>query len=176
MTCFDWHDQCEEWDALPWLERLKAERPDFRCTLFGIPGKGSNSFWESHPDWIEIGIHGWVHNDPHEVQDWSRDRTLRLLDEMVVRKHFSQGFCAPGWNYSDGVYQALLGEGLWIADHPKNNGRRPAGLRCHLLGSPESYHGHTHNVCGNGIEESWDEVVRLVSEADSFEFVSECVT
>ena len=177
---FDWDDFRDDVDsslAFALLCDLHAKRPDFRCTLFAIPGGGNWDFWQAigKIDWIELVPHGWDHPDPHECDYWSRERMLRVMDEPVVQAHFVRGFKAPGWQISDGCYEALLERGWWVADQPYNNGRRPAELRVHLLGSPGHWHGHIGNVCGNGIRETWDEVHRLVSEAESFEFMSEAV-
>lgn len=173
---FDWDDFCDDTDsslALALLYDLKDKRDDFKCTLFAIPGRCTPEMLSDLPGWIELAVHGWTHPDPHECQDWSRERTLEVLDHEIVQEFFVRGWKSPGWNVSDGTYQALLERGYWIADHPKNNDRRPDSLRVHLLGSPGHHHGHIGNVCGNGIQETWEQVVRLVGGAEGFEFMSE---
>src|SRR5215831_12388235 len=135
----DWHETNTCWDE---LYDLKALRHDFKLTLFAVPGLGSNAFWDKTPDWCELAVHGWLHPDPHECQDWTRERMLRLMDEPVVERYFVQGFKAPGWQISDGCYEALLERGWWVADQPYNDMRRPGGLRAHLLGGPSHWHGH----------------------------------
>jgi hypothetical protein len=142
--------------------------------LFAVPGLGSDEFWESVPDWCELAVHGWVHPDPYECAEWSYDRMMTLLDEPILW-WFTRGFKAPGWQISDGCYEALLERGWWVADQPYNDDRRPSGLRVHRLGDGDHWHGHIQNVCGNGLEETWDELVGRVREAESFELISEVV-
>ncbi len=177
----DLDDFCDD-DAsgfsLARLYDLKDLRPDFKATLFSIPGKGDDQFWRgvSIIDWLELVPHGWLHPHPHEAEEWSRERTLEVLDDPVVTEFMVCGWKSPGWNVSNGTYDALLERDAWIADHPKNNSRRPLGLRCHLLGSPDHHHGHVNGVgVDNGIRETWEKVQGLVREAESFEFMSEAV-
>ena len=167
----DFDDFHEANHRLDLLHRLKQERPDFRCTLFAIPGLGSDEFWASVPDWCELAVHGWLHPSPHECQDWTADRMRSLIAEKPAQ--FVDGFKAPGWQISDGCYEALLEAGWWLADQHYNDHRRPAGIRVHCEGDDDHWHGHIQNVCGNGLEERWDELVERIRCADSFEFVGE---
>lgn len=168
---FDWDDHHQGNDALPRLRQLRALRPDFRCTLFAVPGLGSPDFWANTPSWVELAVHGWEHPDPHECTDWT---AFRMWKAILNRPFpFVQGFKAPGWQISDGCYEALAGAQWWVADHPENDARRPEGIRAHVVGGPDHWHGHVQDVCGNGLAETWDHVVSLVVAAPSFELVSE---
>ena len=173
----DWDDFTSTNHRLDLLHQLKAVRPDFRCTVFAIPTGGTDSFWESVPDWVELAMHGWEHGDPPtdggECKDWSRDKMAELME--WVHPRLAGGFKAPGWQISDGCYQALLSAGWWVADQHYNDHRRPAGLETHCLGDGDHWHGHIQDVCGNGLEETFAEVMRRVREAPSFEFMSEVV-
>ena len=173
---FDWDDLHETNHRLDLLGQLREANPAFRCTVFAVPGCGSDPFWESLPDWVELAVHGWVHPDPYECVNWTRQDMERLLDEPVVQKHFACGFKAPGWQISDDCYQVLLERGWWVADQPYNDSRRPKGLLTHRVGGPDHWHGHIQNDCGNGLEETFGHVLSLVRDADSFEFISEAVT
>jgi len=82
---------------------------------------------------------------------------------------------SPGWQISDGTYQALLDHGFAVADQPYNDHRRPAGLKCHRLGDGDHWHGHIQDVCGNGLSETFAQLLPLVSAAKSFEWISEVV-
>ncbi len=177
MVC-DWDDLAED-DAgkrfLIRLAELRDRRADFRCTVFAIPGRGSDQFWQTIPDWIELAVHGWMHPDVYECRWWTE---ARMWNANLTRPvGFVPGFKAPGWQISDGCYTVLQHAGWWVADHPETRDRRPEGLLVHELNvGPEHWHGHVTNCCGNGIEETWDHVVALVDEASGFEFMSECVT
>lgn len=190
---FDW-DDFWPWGTehgYPFVERLrqlKAIRPDFCCTLFAVPAPDvmgeRGSVWGRHeldqrgmgdlPEWVEFAVHGWRHPDPWECSEWTVDRMRAVIAE--IPSFYVHGFKAPGWQISDGCYEALIESGWWVADQAYNDHRRPAGLRAHILNvGPDHWHGHCQNVCGNGLEETWDEVVALVRAAPSFEFVSEAV-
>ena len=173
---------------LPLLYALRAANPEFRCTLFAIPTLGSDEFWESVPDWCELAFHGWKHGDPPtdggECKDWSFEEMDWLIyhHERGYHDRFVRGFKAPGWQISDGCYEALAEAGWWVADQPYNDGRRPHGLRVHRLSEgastgddPDHWHGHIQNVCGNGLEETFDRLLQKVKCAETFELVSEAV-
>lgn len=173
---FDWDDFAEDNHRYDLLLELKRQRPDFRCTLFAVPGLGSEKFWSKVPDWIELAVHGWEHPHPYECAAWSYGRMEALLDHPIVQDFFVKGFKAPGWQISDDCYRVLMDRGYWVGDHPKNDERRPEGLLSHVWGGRHHWHGHIQDVCGNGLEETFEAVQQLVRLADTFEFVSETVT
>jgi hypothetical protein len=160
-----------------WLYRLKEANPLFKATLFAVPGLGSQDFWDSIPDWLELAMHGWLHPHPTECIDWSYEEASATFDKIPY--HFKWGWKSPGWQISDGTYQALLERDWWVADKAYNNHRRPQGLRHHLDGEPidglEHWHGHIQNVCGNGLEETFHELLPKVEAAKEFRFISEVV-
>lgn len=169
---FDWDDFHEHNHKLDRLRELRELRPDFRCTVFAVPGLGSPEFWRSVPEWVELAVHGWVHPDPYECSRWSYGRMEALLDEPVVREFFVEGWKSPGWQISDDTYRVLRDRGWWVADQHLEDGRRPPGLRAYFY-EDGHHHGHIQNVCGNGLGETWYEVVTKVNNATSFEFASE---
>src|SRR5574338_366816 len=169
---FDWDDFSEDNHRYDLLLQLKELRPDFRCTLFAVPGLGSEQFWSDVPDWIELAVHDWLHPHPYECSRWSYGRMEALLDHPIVEEFFVQGFKAPGWQISDDCYRVLLDRGWWVADQHLEDKRRPAGLRTYFY-EDGNWHGHIQDVCGNGLEETWDRVVDMVLNAPSFEFASE---
>ena len=162
------------------LHELRQANPAFRCTLFAIPTECPADFLETVPDWCEVAVHGWKHGDPPtdggECKDWSYERMESLI--TAIWEHyprFVSGFKAPGWQISDGCLQALRDHNWWVADQPYNDQRRPAGLRVHSLGDGDHWHGHIQNVCGNGIEETFDELRARVAAATFFQTVGEVV-
>jgi hypothetical protein len=161
---------------MPWMWRLKEANPAFKVTLFAVTGLGSDEFWNGHPDWVELVPHGWLHPDPFECAHWTKDRMLRLLDEPIIGG-FSRplGWKSPGWQTSDGVYEALLERGVWVADQHLEDHRRPAGLRTYFY-EDGNWHGHVQNVCGNGIEETWESLLARVVETTDFSFASEALS
>ena len=173
----DFDDMTETENRLDLLEALHDANSDFRCTVFGIPGKGSDEFWDSLPEWIELAVHGWEHPHPREAERWTYDQALAVMLSSPGR--FVEGFKAPGWQISDDTYRALRDHGWWVADHWLNDGCRPEGLKAHVIHpdyrSSEHWHGHIGDVCGNGIAETFDELLARVKVAESFELISEVV-
>jgi hypothetical protein len=177
----DFDDFCEDDHRLELLETLREANPLFRCTLFAIPARGSTEFWDAVPEWCELAAHGWEHPDPYESSAWTYDQAMDSL--MCTPARFVSGFKAPGWQISQGTYQAIAEAEWWVADHWDNDDRRPDGIRAHVIAppaacgaDPDHWHGHIPNVCGNGIAETFPELLQRVREAVSFEWVSECTT
>ena len=169
---FDWDDAYpghDGFDRLLWLREL---RPDFCCTLFTIPGLCTPEWCESMPGWVELAVHGWNHITTEECAEWTRDDMAWCLDQPIVKDFFVEGFKAPGWQISDDCYAELLDRGFWVADQHLEDKRRPKGLRTYFY-EDGGWHGHIGNVCGNGIEETWERVVGAVRGAKEFRFVSE---
>jgi hypothetical protein len=164
-------------DRLDLLYRLKEANPLFKATLFAVPGLGSNPFWQEVPDWLELALHGHLHPHPTECIDWSYERTITAMWDSP--RQFVNGWKSPGWQISDGTYEAMRDHDWWIADKDYNNPRRPIGLRHHLDGESvdglEHWHGHIQNVCGNGLEETFPELLEKVKAATEFRFISEVV-
>lgn len=173
---FDWDDHHPGNDAMPRLELLKQLRPDFKATLFTIPALSPDEWVDAHPDWVELVPHGWLHGDPPsdggECKFWT-DRTARAFIRLIGTRstRWARGFKAPGWQISDATYRALADAGWWIADqHLEDNRRPPMPTYFYEDGH---WHGHVQNVCGNGLQETWNTVVELVRSAESFDFASE---
>jgi hypothetical protein len=172
VTTFDWDDAYPDHDALPRLRQLNAARPDFRCTLFAIPGRCTEDWCRSLPAWVELAVHGWAHSSNYECADWTRADIEWCLDSDIVHRYFVEGFKAPGWQISDACYDVLLERDWWVADQHLEDHRRPVDLRTYFY-EDGGWHGHIDNVCGNGIEETWNEVVARVQAATEFRWASE---
>ena len=169
---FDWDDFADDNHGLWKLEALKKLRPDFRCTLFAIPGKCSENFIQGLPDWIELAVHGWMHHSVYECLDWSAEYLGHILDEQIIQRYFVRGFKAPGWQISDGCYEELLRRGWWVADQHLEDGRRPPDLPVYFY-EDGNYHGHIQDWGSNGLEEDWATVVEAVTNATEFTFASD---
>jgi hypothetical protein len=174
MIC-DFEDHEPNNDAMPWMHRLKEINPAFKATLFAVPGLGSDEFWDSHPDWIELAVHGFMHPDPYECSEWSYERMEQAIGERPSR--FARGWKSPGWQSSDAVFECLDDYGWWIACQHLEDARRPSSLKTYFYeDGDDRWHGHTHNVCGNGIEETWKELSERVASATDFRFASEALS
>ena len=176
----DFDDFCEYEHRLDLLHLLHDANPLFRCTLFAIPAKGSDTFWDSVPEWCELAMHGWVHPHPREAETWTYLEMLAVMERRPER--FVKGWKSPGWQVSEGTYLALRDAGWWLADHYDNAARIPEGLRRHVISiaagngaDPDHWHGHIPNVCGNGIAETFPVLLERVRQATEFHFMSEVV-
>lgn len=172
----DFHQNNHQLDL---LHALHDANPAFRCTLFAIPALGTDDFWDDVPIWCELAVHGWEHPHPREAEHWTYTEACDVLARKPRR--FVDGFKAPGWQVSDGTYQALADWGWWVADHWDNDLRRPE-IQAHVISrtagagvDPDHWHGHIGDVCGNGIAETFSELLRRVREAEGFSWVSESV-
>jgi hypothetical protein len=171
---FDTDDLWEGHDRMDLLLELKAANPAFRMTAFCVQGLGSDSYWESLPDWIECATHGEFHPHPREAEHWSYDKAMEVLRAAPPR--LQGGHKSPGWQVSDGMYKALTDLSWWIADHPENNSRRPHGLLAHVHGTGDHVHTHVQDWGSNGLSESWDYLLDRVGHATSFQLISEVVS
>lgn len=178
---FDTDDLYEGHDRLDLLHQLKDANPLFRMTAFTIPSLASDDYVESLPAWIEVVPHGDLHGDPPtdggEWKNWSYERTWEFIYTIQARSpRWQRGAKAPGWQISDEALEAFADAEWWVADQSYNDGRRPYGLRVHREGDGDHLHTHVQNVCGNGLEEIWPQIVARVTAAKSFQLVSECVS
>lgn len=168
---FDWDDAYTGHDALDRFHYLKDLRADFKCTLFAIPGYCTPEWCEAMPEWVELAVHGWRHTSNYECSNWGRQDLATVLSSPTVARYFAPGFKAPGWQISDACYAELADRGWWVADQHLEDGRRPP-MRVYFY-EDGGWHGHIDNVCGNGIEETWETVVGLVVDAAEFRFCGE---
>jgi hypothetical protein len=175
---FDTDDLHETNHRLDLLQQLRDANPLFRMTAFAIPGLCSKGFLDSLPDWIEVGAHGWMHggvdcSDAREAENWTNEETREIL--LSLHQRFVKLWKSPGWQISDGTYQALLELDWACADQAYNDTRRPVGLRVHRLGDGDHLHGHIQDIGSNGLAETWSQVLERVTAATSFQLVSEAV-
>jgi hypothetical protein len=149
VTLFNLDDACDDERTrkdLLRLEDLKADIPTLKVTLFTIPGRCSPTWVREMKvfyDWCDLVPHGWMHRNCYECASWKKadcKAALRAAREMGFT---TKGFKAPGWQISDGCYEALAEEDYWIADQWYNNERsrkfcihaKSPGLRRYLLSS-----------------------------------------
>ena len=173
---FDTDDFSEQNHRLDLLTELHAANPMFKMTAFTVPAWSSEDWLNQLPEWIEVAGHGWDHGgpdcpDPYEASQWTYEEAIDVM--LALPGRFVDGWKSPGWMTSEGTYQAVEELGWWCADHPENDRLRPDGIRVHVHGTGDHVHTHVQNVCGNGLEELFPRLLGLVTEADSFQWVSE---
>lgn len=166
----DFHEHNSDWDL---LVRLREEIPDFRVTLFAIPVYCTSRFiadCHARP-WIDLVPHGWHHETSRECEAWSYDRMRAAISHYERLGFVTKGWKAPGWQISDGCYEALFEAGYWVADQTYNNERRPKGLKAYLLDRPERIHGHIGHWKGhndNSLEYLMPQLLALKGEQFGF--------
>lgn len=179
VNCYivDADDFCQKNHQLDILFEIKDSNPDFKITLFSIIGLNDWSFLEyiqNNYDWIDICPHGLYHPSPRECQFWTYEQTMNYLS-MLEDKPFTKIFKAPGWQISDGTYQALMEKGYAVADQSYNDERRPKELKAYILDSHNKMHYHIGHWGGrneNAIEYFKDELKQLKGK---FKFIKEVI-
>lgn len=172
---------------VPLLGDLKDAIPELKVTLFTIPYLSNIEIvlrdW-ADKDWVELAVHGFSHIQGEFVG--SSEALIRyVLDEFGQTGVFQRGFKAPYWEATPQLYSALLHAGYWVADHPMNIKEIPPEVDAYVLGDEHDIgqghptldllqvHCHTHNTCGNGVEERFEDLLAL--KGKEFKFVSEIV-
>ena len=173
-------DTCQSHDCRDILGELKEFNPNFKATLFTIPGEATLEMLQwafMNKDWIELAWHGFYHHSNYECEKMSYkefDSKMKGFMELFGL-FFVKGFKAPGWQISEPIYYWLRDNGFWVADQPGNKARRPDGLRVYEVGE-NSVHTHTWNCVGNGVYELRDELIKKVTKNKDWKFVSEVVS
>jgi len=174
MIILDLDDFCEDNNGLDMLFQLRAKVPGFKVNLFTIPGRCSYPFFAAvrEIDWIDMIPHGYKHPHSRECEHWTYSESREYL-EYVSYMGFTKGFKAPGWQISDGMYEALVEFNFWVADQAYNNHRRPPELRAYILDAPNKVHGHIGHMGGhnaNALELIYGDLLKLRSE---FKFIKD---
>lgn len=188
-------DMCRSNDCRDKLDALHYANPEFKATLFAIPGEMTAELcrWcKANSSWVELAVHGLFHTDNYECNAMAYDdiETAMKFFKPMLDEFFVKGFKAPGWQISDDWYRWLMDNGYWVADQAYNNGRRPENLpayvnsngsfTAHRVGLPaaevQASHHHTWDCMGNGIYEQFDYLDNLVKSNSSFRFVSEVLS
>jgi hypothetical protein len=171
----DLDDFCEENSRLDDLKCLHARLPGFKVTLFMIPGRCSLPWLQRMLDipWMNLVPHGWRHDTSRECERWDT-RTIYQYLGAIAPLGLATGFKAPGWQISDAVYDALLNEGYWIADHLSNAHRRPKDLPLYALEDRFSgvvkIHGHIGHMGGHNANELDTFIDKLYSRTGGAQF------
>ncbi len=165
-------DFYDENNGLDLLFEFRSKLPGFKITMFAIPARCSNGFLKEveQIEWIDLVPHGLNHETARECELWTYAESLEYL-VLASGLGWTKGFKAPGWNVSDGLYQALLERRYWIADHPKNNARRPEGLPVYLPGQGR-YHFHIGPGFTNSLDINKEFILSMQGE---FKFIDEVI-
>lgn len=198
MTLLDLDDFADDERSLEDLLRLRDLQADiqtFKATLFTIPARCSPTFIRTMIEeyqWLDLVQHGWHHRDNYECLSWTKADCKAALLAAREMGFTTRGFKAPGWQISDGCYEALAEEGYWVADQEYNNWRRPLAMpayvimngRGHWVGydgnqrleTATAIHGHLGNLNGpnaNALELIMDDIRAAAAKDSDFRFIRE---
>lgn len=161
------------------LVELKAINPDFKATLFAIPGEmtAELSAWaQMNKDWIELAVHGFFHQSNYECSELIYEDMAFFMDEFKdILKYFVKGFKAPGWQIGDDVRRWIKDNDYWLADHVDNGQKRlEFPMKTYVVGE-NSVHTHTWDCVGNGVYELREQLKEEVKNTKDWKFVSEVI-
>lgn len=175
---FDVDDFCDEWNCLDEMIALKEVYPNFKATLFTIPGKTSvhllrraRSF-----DWLELAIHG-VNHVKGECVNMSAAELKKAFCDLDYTI-WTEGFRPPFWEMSSSIIDACNDLGLWIALHDRD--KRTLGPKCRSgyyacdERLPASHH-HSWDTCGNWVRKDLPRLKTQWRRDQAFSWVSESV-
>lgn len=181
---FDLDDLSNKYDCFDQLVKLKKQIPNLKVTLFTIPGRTNMKLLDKckMQDWIELAIHGIYHDSNFEFAKKTYEQAYYKIWKACDPNYYTKGFRAPGWQISTATMEALKDLGFWVAiqysdgrfeGHPDGPHQPKVieNLPYYDLKEPDDevikIHGHTWNVCGNGLK---DLIPTLRKYADS-EFI-----
>lgn len=169
------------------LEELRKRYPTFKITMFTIPwdirinpqDKGTpitlKKFkpWVNEvkkgieEGWLDISLHGFTHG-PREFENLSYDQAQKKI--IVAEKMFdnvgiklSKMFKAPYWLLSEKAELALTDMGYTVV----KDGYYSWNIKDTIpKGDLILAHGHVHDTCGNGLEESLARVMETPIDAE----------
>lgn len=171
-------EMCQSHDCRDILTSLHQANPNFKATLFTIPGEVTTELlgWSyTNKDWIELAWHGFYHRDNYECSKLTYKEFDRAMSsfKQLYGNFFVNGFKAPGWQISDDVRRWLQVHGYWLADHVDNEAKRKEfPMKTYTVGD-NSVHTHTWDCVGNGVYELFDNLLEQVKETKDWKFISE---
>jgi len=144
-------------NGMNWLWYLKGKYPNFKCTLFVIPGKSTLDWiWELvNLDWVEVGIHGNMHDEKEEITE----------DIIKGWSIWSSIYKGPNWKVTKKEMDLLHEKGYSLAvkeviEHP---------IKQWPLTDPRAVHGHAW------IEADWKRLESLIKPKTEFKFIKEVI-
>jgi hypothetical protein len=188
-------------NCLAVIKRFTEAVPSIKLTMFTVPFLRGNALF-ANPEWcrevaelcgngnLEIARHGCSHA-PLEYEHCNYDYAIKslLLGNNILETSgipYVRVFRGPYWGLNSDTVRALNELGYThLFNHRDHsavgkafNGKvvfynwnlgQPAPAFRFLVG-----HGHTHDVCGNGIEQTFDRIMNVISERNpTFLFSSE---
>lgn len=197
----DFHPKEPE-NCLREIYKLIEEVPDIKISLFTTPIH-SGYCMSSSPQWcdevrelikagnLRLAAHGMFHTSEefkHISEEECMLKLARIEQEFFVSNlPFAKVFRGPHWGINRASYNQLIAAGYsHIYTHEDYRALSDPRIKSVFYNwnlkdpqPPEGddiivAHGHTHNVCGNGIQETLSKVVEFCrTQKPSFKFVDE---
>lgn len=158
------------------LDKLNDHFDNFKITVFSVATCMPEDWvrFDVLPrKYLSLAIHGYYHTF-WECHYWSEVTAIKSITD-AEEAWTIKGFKAPFWMDSDGTLAACKKLGYWVAlnkDEPPYS-RLPNGLPIYIHDAdiahiPDKWdkpylklHGHVQNVCGNGLAECFDNLIKL---------------
>jgi len=165
------------------LFELKEQFPQLKVTLFAIPAKCEVAQVRRlvEKDWIQLAVHGFLHEPNTECKDWDEERTNAALGAVEALGGFVKGFKAPGWTLNPTVGKVLKERGYWLAAHRDHKNELGMEVpKIYWSHHPWMVHGHmqelhTGNILtSNGLSQLCANEAPF-HEKTRFHFVSEMI-
>ena len=160
ICTLDFDDLGETNHRLDWLWQLYKAFPHFKVNLFAIPNENVNIKWLEYIwsiDWVQLCVHGFYHENNEDVPE------IEL--KTMTAQRYAKVYRAPYWQLSDIMYERLTKLGYKIMLHPDDS-RVGIKYNWNTKDSPPFLktlygHGHVQNTQGNGIVESFENILKL---------------
>lgn len=177
---FDVDDFSDKWPCLHSLFRLKDRYSNFKATVFTIADRVSDKLllpMLQNSDWIQLGIHGFTHEPNDELIHYSADDLIDLLSQ-IPKAIYAPIVRPPGWHVNADLIEACNILGLSVALHATNEALAKTARWGHYLCPPKDrpyWHGHTHDVCDNWIDQKLPALLERWPLDEKFCFVTEAL-
>jgi hypothetical protein len=186
--CIDLDDFTDE--KLPLLTpvlKLKELKPNLKITMFCIPKGCSDKVLQKVKDYgfFELVQHGVKHS-LYECKNLFYSQTKEMFEKWA-NPIFAKGFKCPNWLGSHAIFKVCREMDYWLAIHPKQlEMAKRMDVKYYLFTQTiihdwKPINGHIRatghvckTVCGDSIEESWKNLLKLPPDGD-FKFISEMV-
>jgi hypothetical protein len=142
----------------------------------------------SYSDWLEIGIHGFVHNKGEMDVDYDKATQLIEASEKMMKRiglNYKKLFVAPYWIYSWWALKALRDKGYTVCLDRNHAIQTPKGTKTYYynwsleeteLPTVDIIKGHGHMYQGghaNALEDVYANILKQIPADANFKFISE---
>lgn len=159
------------------LAALKHYYPGFKCSLFTVVDCISPFVIDGlrNVDWLELCLHGFTHEPNDELLHYDLETLTSKLGKIDYSV-YKRVLRPPGWYINSTVVRACNAFKIGIALHEKDKHLLPEIKYGSYFVGPHSWHGHTHDVCGNWIDKCLPGLLTRWPKDQEFQFVSESLT